>query len=270
MKSASRESRKVKRYRKSRAPMKIRINKYLAQSGFGSRRKVEDLISAGRIRLNGLVVEDFATQVDPETDMVSLDGKQVAHNEEKYYLIMNKPKGYITTLSDEKGRPIVMNLVPEKYKRAGVFPIGRLDKDTEGLLLLTNDGDLANRLTSPRSHITKVYMLELDKPLVDRDQGKIEKGIFLHQLSIKTRPSLIEKIEPTGKRITITIIEGKKRQIRYTFKNFGYKVLKLRRVAYGPLTLEGINKGDVRALKAKEIRELKNFIPESAERIRKR
>jgi 16S rRNA U516 pseudouridylate synthase RsuA-like enzyme len=126
----------------------MRINKYLSLCGLGSRRKVEELVEKGRIRVNGDVVRDLSCRIDPDTDTVELDG--AALNLQRYYYIMlNKPKGYITSVSDELGRAVVMNLIPEKYRRAGVVPVGRLDKDSEGLLLLTNDGDIAYRLTPP-------------------------------------------------------------------------------------------------------------------------
>ena len=242
--------------------MKVRLNKYLNLCGLGSRRKVEELITSGRISVNKRIVTDLATIIDSETDSLKLDGSPIKTHDKVIYLMLNKPKGYITTLSDEKGRPIVMNLIPEKYIRAGVVPVGRLDKDTEGLLLLTNDGDLSYKLTRPDFKVSKEYIVELDKPLEEIDKKRVEKGFFVHQIKIKTRPASLSFIEKTGKFVKMIISEGKKRQIRYTFQNLGYKVVKLKRTGYGPLTLARLNKGDHRELKAAELKLLKKAITE--------
>lgn len=238
--------------------MGTRLNKYLALCGLGSRRKVEELIAAGRIAVNGTLVARMGTVIEPG-DRVECDGKPVVLREERLYLMMNKPRGYITTLSDEKDRPTVMNIVPEKYQRLGVYPIGRLDRDTEGLLLLTNDGDLAHRLTTPRFHVPKEYRVVLDRPLEDEDRNRISRGIYLHQLDLKTRPSRVECIDESCRTIRMVIVEGKNRQIRYSFANCGYTVQKLERVAYGNLSLKRIRRGTVRVLTSAEIRELKKL-----------
>ena len=243
----------------------MRINKFLTLCGLGSRRKVEELITAGRICRNGTPLKKLGTVIDPENDTITFDGRIIKMSEDSCYLILNKPRGYVTTFSDEKGRPTVMELIPEKYRRIGVFPVGRLDMDTEGLLLLTNDGELAQRLNHPRFKVSKRYLVELDKPLQEEDKKKIQKGIFVHQIGIKTRPVRINPSGMSKKFFTITLKEGKKRQIRYTFKNFGYRVVKLRRVAYGPLTLENVNKGEIRPLKAKEVRLLEKFVSGESE-----
>jgi pseudouridine synthase len=246
--------------------MKIRINKYLALCGIGSRRKVEELISDGAIRIHGQVVTDLSYRWDEENDTVLYKNKTVSPLGNRYYIILNKPKGYITTLNDEKGRPTVMDIIPEKYRRAGVFPVGRLDKDTEGLLLLTNDGELAHILSSPGSGIEKEYQVELDRPLDEKDMVKIEGGVFIHQIMIKTKKARIVPHPVSPTHYTMTISEGKKRQIRYVFKNFGYTVKKLKRTAYGPLSLKGINRGELRELKNTEIKRLQ----EAAEGFRER
>ena len=246
--------------------MKTRINKYLAQCGIGSRRKVEELVTEGAIKVNGQVVTDLSFRVDEETDTVHYRNKKVAPLEKRYYIIMNKPRGYITTLNDEKGRPTVMDIIPEKYRRAGVFPVGRLDKDTEGLLLLTNDGDLAHALSSPGSGIEKEYQVELDRTLDEKDRAKIEAGIFIHQIKTKTRKARIVQHPLSPTHYTMTISEGKKRQVRYSFKNFGYTVKKLRRTAYGPLSIKGINRGELRELKDSEIKRLRQAAEEFRER----
>ena len=240
----------------------MRINKYLAKCGLASRRNAEELIESGLIQVNGKTITDLSFQINENLDTVLYKNRVITPIKQSYYLLLNKPKGYITTLSDEKGRPTVMDLIPEKYRRAGVFPIGRLDKDTEGLLLLTNDGELAHLLSSPKSKIEKEYLVELDRPLDVNDKKKIEAGIFIHQLMLKTLRSQItvHPINPTH--LQMKISEGKKRQIRYTFKNFKYKVVRLRRIAYGPLLLKGTNKGEMRELKESEMKKLQKLIQE--------
>ena len=240
--------------------MKVRINKFLTLCGLGSRRKVEELILSGVIKLNGKTVKDLSTVIDSETDAVKFNGEILKTINTVYYLMLNKPKGYITTLSDEKGRAVVMDLIPEKFKRCGVVPIGRLDKDTEGLLLLTNDGQLAHKLTRPAFNVKKEYLVQLDKPLEESARLIIEKGYFVHQIKTKTKPATVSVVEKSGLFVKVIITEGKKRQIRYSFKNLGYKVLKLKRTGYGPISLGRLNKGDHRVLKTAEVRMLKNAI----------
>ncbi len=237
--------------------MKTRINKYLTLCGLGSRRKVEELILAGEIRVNGSVVKDLSTIIDTDKDIVKHLGETLKTISTSYYLMLNKPKGYITTLSDEKGRATVMGLLPEKFKRSGVVPVGRLDKDTEGLLLFTNDGDLAHMLTGPSFKVKKEYLVELDKPLEESDRQIIEKGYFVHQIKTRTKPATVTVEGKSRLFVKVLIIEGKKRQIRYSFQNLGYKVLKLKRTGYGPLSLGRLNKGDHRLLKTAEVKMLK-------------
>lgn len=246
-----------------RRKMKVRINKYLTLCGLGSRRKVEELITAGDIRLNGKIVRDLSTIIDTETDTVKFMGESISTINTSYYLMLNKPKGYITTLSDEKGRVTVMSLLPEKFKRSGVMPVGRLDKDTEGLLLFTNDGSLAHKLTGPSFKVKKEYLVQLDKPLEEPDRTIIEKGFFVHQIKTKTKPATVVIADKSRMFVKVLIVEGKKRQIRYSFKNLGYNVLKLKRTAYGPISLGRLNKGDHRLLKTSEVKLLKNSISES-------
>jgi 23S rRNA pseudouridine2605 synthase len=242
--------------------MKVRINKYLTLCGLGSRRKVEELVVSGQIKVNGRLTKDLATIIDTDTDSVTFGGEELQRIKSVYYLMLNKPKGYITTASDEKGRITVMDLLPEKFLRAGVMPVGRLDRDTEGLLLFTNDGDLAHKLTGPSFKVKKEYIVQLDKPLEEQDRKRIEKGFFVHQVKAKIKPATVTVIEKSGMFVKVLIIEGKKRQIRYSFKNLGYNVLKLKRTGYGPISLGRLNKGDHRLLKISEVKLLKNAISE--------
>ncbi len=237
--------------------MEIRLNKYLSLCGLGSRRKTEELIKEGRVSINKNITTNLATVVDTDVDTVRFEGKEIAPIERKYYLMLNKPKGYITSLSDEKGRATVMDLLPEKYMKSGVVPVGRLDKDTEGILILTNDGDLAHRLTGPEFKVKKEYLVEIDKPLEEMDLKRISKGFFIHQIKTKTRPAKLSISDRSGKFIKMSIREGKKRQIRYSFKNLGYRVVRLKRIGYGPLEMQRLNKGEFRELKSGEVRLLK-------------
>ncbi len=237
--------------------MKVRLNKYLTLCGLGSRRKVEELIISGAIEINGSVVTNLATVIDSETDRVSCNGESLNAIEKKYYLILNKPRGYVTTLRDEKGRTTVMDLIPERFAKAGVMPVGRLDMDTEGLLILTNDGDLAYRLTRPSFKVTKEYIVDLDKPIEEIDRQRIEKGFYVHQIKVKTGAASVTVLGKSGYTVKMIISEGKKRQIRYSFKNLGYKVVKLKRIAYGPLTLGRLNRGEYRMLKEAEVKQLR-------------
>ncbi len=242
----------------------MRINKYLSLCGLGSRRKVEELVEKGRVRVNGSVVRDLSCRIDPDADIVELDG--TALNLQRYYYIMlNKPKGYITSVSDEMGRAVVMHLIPEKYRRAGVVPVGRLDKDSEGLLLLTNDGDTAYRLTHPRFDIEKQYQVTLDKPLDEKAKKSIEKGVYLY--GEKAKPAVITSLSLDERNVKVAIREGKKRHIRLSFDKFGYKVRKLKRISFGPLTLGGLHSGDHRLLHEREIKALKKVVSSASPQV---
>jgi 23S rRNA pseudouridine2605 synthase len=238
--------------------MGTRLNKYLAQCGLGSRRTVERLIADGRITVNGKKIVRLATIVEPG-DRVGLDGRPVALNQRRLYIVLNKPSGYITTLHDEKKRLTVMDLVPEKYRRLGVYPVGRLDRDTSGLLLLTNDGDLAYRLMRPAFHVQKEYVVVIDRPLEDADRLMINKGVYIHQLNIKTGPALVDCIDASRRRVRVVITEGKNRQIRYTFSNLNYKIRSLERTAYGTLTMKHLKKGALRELTETELKTLRSM-----------
>ncbi len=239
-----------------RVTMKVRLNKYLTLCTLGSRRKVEELITSGKISINGSVVTNLATVIDTGIDRVVFNGEVLNPIDKNFYLMLNKPGGYVTTLNDEKGRATVMDLIPERFTKAGVMPVGRLDKDTEGLLFLTNDGALAYKLTRPAFKVPKEYIVDIDKPLEETDRQRLEKGYFVHQIKIKTGAASVEIIDNRGYTVRMIIREGKKRQIRYSFRNLGYKVLKLKRVAYGPISLGRLNRGEYRLLKESEVKQL--------------
>jgi len=236
--------------------MGTRLNKYLAQCGLGSRRTVEKLITAGRIAVNGKKIVRLATVIEPY-DRIDLDGRPVTRIQRPLYIMLNKPGGYITTLHDEKNRPTVMDLIPEKYRRLGVYPVGRLDRDTSGLLLLTNDGELAYRLMRPAFHVKKEYNVEIDRPLAEADRLTIVRGVYIHQLNIKTGSARVDCVDASRRRIRVVISEGKNRQIRYTFLNLNYRIKSLERTAYGTLTMKHLKKGALRELTETELRTLR-------------
>ncbi len=238
--------------------MKTRLNKFLSRSGLGSRRAVEELITSGRISINGKKVTVLGTLVD-ENDSVALDGSPVRPIGQRYYIVLHKPRGYITTVSDDRDRPTVMDIVPEKYRRNGVFPVGRLDRDTSGLLLLTNDGDLAFRLSKPRFHVAKEYIAALDRPLDEADRIKISRGLYLPQLELKTRPAQVECVDEARLLVRVVLTEGKNRQVRYSFMILGYRVRSLERTAYGSLSLKRLKKGEHRHCTDAEVRMLKKM-----------
>jgi pseudouridine synthase len=239
----------------------MRINKYLALCGLGARRKVEILVTEGRVRINGRPVTDLSARVDPEADIVAVNRRRVYPVSKLIYIMVNKPKGVITSMEDVHGRPIVIDLIPPRFRGEGVFPVGRLDLDTEGLLLLTNDGEMAFKLTHPRFGIPKEYIVELDRPLDQKDKARIEKGV--HMYGLRTNPAALYPLAGSSQNLKMVITEGKKRQIRITFRHFGYKVKKLKRIAFGPVRLSGVNTGSYRLLKEKEIKALRSALSRS-------
>lgn len=206
-----------------------RLNKFIASCGICSRRKADELIQSGRIKVNGEVVKDLGVKVSLE-DKVELDGKTISKEEKKVYLMLNKPVGYVTTASDEKGRKNVLDLI---YEDVRVYPIGRLDMYTEGLLLLTNDGDFANKLMHPKFEIDKRYVVTTDTKVTRQMLETLRNGVNIGDYV--TREAKVEKIDEEN--IFITIHEGKNRQVRRMCEAVGIKVLKLKRTNYGPLSL---------------------------------
>ncbi len=206
-----------------------RLNKFIASCGICSRRKADELIQSGRIKVNGKVVKDLGVKVSLE-DKVELDGKTISKEEKKVYLMLNKPVGYVTTASDEKGRKNVLDLI---YEDVRVYPIGRLDMYTEGLLLLTNDGDFANKLMHPKFEIDKRYVVTTDTKVTRQMLETLRNGVNIGDYV--TREAKVEKIDEEN--ISITIHEGKNRQVRRMCEAVGIKVLKLKRTNYGPLSL---------------------------------
>lgn len=234
----------------------MRINKYIAQCGIASRRKAEDIIKLGKIKVNGKVTTDLSTDIR-DTDIVSIDNKTIKVVSNYVYYKLNKPKGYITSTSDDKDRKTVINLMRGVHYR--VFPIGRLDYDTEGLLLLTNDGDIANILTKPNSEVKKTYIVHIEASINKDDIKKLSSGVDIGDYI--TRPCSVELIETneTQSKLKVAITEGKNRQIRKMFSSIGKEVTFLRRIQIGDIKLGGLSRGEYAPLNQKEIRYLKSL-----------
>ena len=238
-------------------PELIRLNRYIANAGICSRRKADELIEAGVVSVNGEVVTSLGTRVNPATDEVKYNGERLKR-EKMVYVLLNKPKDYITTTDDPQERRTVMHLV-EKATRERIYPIGRLDRNTTGLLLMTNDGELAEKLSHPRNSITKIYQVELNKNLTQGDFNKIEYGLELEDGFIK--PDDVSYVQGASKKeIGIQIHSGKNRIVRRIFEHLGYDVIKLDRVIYANLTKKDLPRGRWRHLEEKEIIQLKHLI----------
>lgn len=248
-----------------------RLQKILASAGIASRRKSEELIASGHVEVNGQIVTEMGAKFDIERDRIKVDGKPLRGPERKVYLLMNKPKGYVTTVTDPEGRPTVMDLVPNLGAR--VFPVGRLDYISEGLLLLTNDGALMQKLTHASSHVAKMYLVKVSGQPSEENLEKLRDGIVLPPVqarsstgeALKRRSDAPEsKAVKTGPaKITlaragdnpwyeVTITEGRYHQIRRMFEQIGHRVEKIKRVMYGPLMLD-VEPGKVRTLTGTEI-----------------
>jgi 23S rRNA pseudouridine2605 synthase len=235
----------------------IRLNRYIANAGICSRRKADELIIAGVVAVNGKVVNELGFKVDPLKDEIRYNGEMLKR-EKMVYVLLNKPKDYITTTDDPQERRTVMHLV-EKASRERIYPIGRLDRNTTGLLLMTNDGDLADKLSHPRGNIVKLYQVELNKTLVQGDLNKIQFGLELEDGLIK--PDAVSYVQGGSKReIGIQIHSGKNRIVRRIFEHLGYEVVKLDRVVYANLTKKDLPRGRWRYLDEQEIIQLKHLI----------
>lgn len=236
-----------------------RLQKVLAAAGIASRRKSEELILAGRVTVNGAVVTELGTKADPATDKITVDGKPLAAPQRHLYFLLHKPKGYVTTVSDPEGRPTVMELLGKLEAR--VYPVGRLDYASEGLLLLTNDGDLAQKLSKAGEHMPKTYLVKISGRPDEKFIERLRKGITIPLADgrrVKTSPAKIRLIEDAPNPwYEVTLIEGRNRQIRRMFQAVGFLVEKIKRVQFGPLQLD-IPPGKFRSLTAHEVAQLKS------------
>lgn len=255
----------------------IRLNKFIAVAGIAARRKADELIESGRVTVNSKTVTELGIKINPDTDVVRIDGeliKQPSGKKEKFiYILLNKPAGYVTTTSDEKNRPTVLDLVGINQR---IYPVGRLDYDTEGLLLLTNDGELANKLMHPKYGVYKTYLAKLNRPIDEKGLKRLREGVRIptgsHEWNQRTGPersrrtslmqttseakiSVVPKTD--GKQIRISIHEGRNRQVRKMLEAVGCYVRKLKRIEYANLNIKGLREGQWRYLSGEEIRKLK-------------
>lgn len=231
-----------------------RLNKYLADCGVGSRRECDKLIADGCVKINGKIAS-LGANVE-ENDSVSVNGRRVALKTKNYYIMLHKPKGCVTTVKDDLGRKTVMDFVDIK---ARLFPVGRLDYDTEGLLILTNDGDVANKLTHPKNNVEKVYVARLSGSLTEAERQTLERGVEID--GRKTMPARVKILakDEHHTRVEVTITEGRNRQVKKMFESVGKEVEFLKRVAEGELRLGGLQRGKYRFLNDREIEYLKGL-----------
>ena len=234
----------------------MRINKFLADHGIASRRHADKMIEEGRVTINGIIAT-LGASVELE-DEVAVDGIIIEQEErEDVYYIMNKPKGVVCTVSDDRGRKTVMELLPNDIGR--VFPVGRLDYETEGLLILTNDGDLAFRLTHPTTEIPKTYLVRIEGTLTEKDLNPIRSGVELDGILTKKCKAHIVETNKDYTKVHITITEGRNRQVRRMFESIGKNVAFLKRISIGQLKIKGLDRGQIRKLTEQEILYLKGL-----------
>lgn len=233
----------------------MRLQKYMAECGVSSRRGAEKLIEQGRVQVNGEIIDFMGFDVDEENDIVELDGTVIKKETKKYYIMLNKPKNYVTTVSDDLGRPTVMELVRDINAR--IYPVGRLDFDTTGLLILTNDGEFANIVTHPKHVINKSYIARIKKPLDEVELMRLRTGIELDGVMTAKAGAENVKNPKHGAEVKITIHEGRNRQVRRMLESVGAEVLSLKRLSIGSLTLGNLPEGKWRNLSDAEINKLR-------------
>ena len=239
-----------------RDALKQRLQKIIAEAGLASRRKAEDWIRNGRVQLNGEIAT-LGVSADPGQDRITIDGKPLRRSERKYYLLLNKPVGYVTSLSDPQGRPVVTALLRDIPVR--VYPVGRLDLTTEGLLLLTNDGSLAHRLMHPRHEIEKTYLVRAQGKIASEKLEKLTAGVILDDGP--TLPARVDKVRFAGSHtwFELTIREGRNRQVRRMLEAIGHPVSRLKRVRLAFLDIENLPVGSYRLLSSREVERLKKI-----------
>ena len=233
----------------------MRLQKYIADCGISSRRGAEKIIEGGSVYVNGELVDYMGCEIDPDVDVVELDGKVIKPETKKYYIMLNKPKNYVTTVKDDLDRPTVMQLVRDINAR--IYPVGRLDFDTTGLLILTNDGEFANTITHPAHEINKVYIARIDKPLDEAQLTALRTGVEID--GVKTAEAKAENIKnpKRGFEVKITIHEGKNRQVRKMLEAVGSNVYALKRISIGSLTLGNLPEGKWRKISDAEVNKLR-------------
>jgi 23S rRNA pseudouridine2605 synthase len=240
-----------------------RLQKILSRAGVTSRRKAEELIAEGRVTVNGTVITELGSKGDLETDHIKVDGKLLHPARHQIYIAMNKPTGVVTTVQDQFGRPTVMNLLHGVKER--VYPVGRLDYDSEGLLVFTNDGELANLMMSAATHLAKTYAVKINGPLTPEQEQQFRDGIPLN--GRRTAPAGLRLVHRADNPwYEVRLIEGRKNQIREMFKHLGRLVEKLKRISIGPLDLGALKPGEFRYLTAEEVQKLKRSTARGAHR----
>ena len=234
----------------------MRLQKYMAMCGVAARRKCEEIIKAGRVSVNGQIIDQMGAQVE-EGDRVELDGVLLTPQARMRYILYHKPAGEVTTVSDDKGRDTVMDRFADFPER--LYPVGRLDYDSEGLLLLTNDGELAQRLTHPSCEVDKVYLARVTGNPSNEALDRLRRGVFMDGDERRTYPAQVRAVrdEALFSDVLVTIHEGRNRQVRRMFDAVGHKVLLLRRVRFGPLELGPLRRGEWRELTDQEVAQLK-------------
>jgi pseudouridine synthase len=234
---------------------KLRLNKILAQAGLSSRRGADRLIAEGHVSVNGVVTRDLATLADPDVDIIALRGVPLPHAERKQYLLLHKPAGYVTTVSDPRGRPTVADLVRDVGGR--LYPVGRLDWDVEGVLLMTNDGDLTHRLLHPRYGLPRVYEAEVRGSVTRADVPRWRRGVTLEDGP--ATPVAVALVRPVGATtlLRLTFTEGRKHEVKRYCEALGHPVHRLRRIAFGPVTLGDLPRGAHRPLTPRELAALR-------------
>ena len=229
----------------------IRLNKFLSEGGIASRRKSDELIEQGRVTVNGKTIIELGHRIDETNDDVRLDGEKV-NPQKKVYFILNKPKGTVTTTDDEKGRNTVIDLIKTKSK---IFPVGRLDYNTTGLLILTNDGEFANHLTHPSHKFVREYEVKLNNPLTLEDKQRLESGVTLD--GRKSRFTSIKFREVKSfKKVVVTTEEGRNHFVKRMFRSLGYFVDDLKRISFGPFRLQNLNPGEYYQIGNQEVRKI--------------
>ena len=233
----------------------MRINKYLAECGAASRRACDEMIRVGRVSVNGrtaILGDDVS-----DRDEIFLDGVAVSHSEKHRYYMMNKPKGYMCTVEDDRGRKTVMQLLPDDIGR--VYPVGRLDYDTEGLLLFTDDGELTFRLTHPKNEIPKTYLVRVEGSIGEAQLNRLRSGVELDGRLTKRSKVKVVETDKEFTKLHVTITEGRNRQVRRMFEAVGKEVVFLKRIRIGELSLGSLDRGKVRGLTPEEVFYLKNL-----------
>jgi len=236
----------------------MRLQKILSEAGVASRRAGEDLILAGRVSVNGNVIKELGFKADPDNDQIKVDGKPIPRHLPRVYYLLYKPRGVITSLKDPQGRVTVKDLIPKVKTR--VFPVGRLDYDAEGLLLLTNDGELAVKLAHSRYRVPRTYLVKVRGVLDLREMGDLEKGVILEDgISPNMKVTPLKRLKRNSW-LKVTLWEGRNRVIKRTFAAIGHPVLRLKRVRFASLSLEGMRPGDYRPLSPEEVERLRELI----------